>query len=132
VRIAPFSLTLTGWGAAPENSRCGLTNWQKNLFHKSDMPEPTSFHMTPDEFRHWGRTVVDWIADYQQRVESLPVLSQVQPGQIRAGLPASPPERGEPFDAIFGDLERVILPGITHWQSPNFFGFFPANGISSP
>ncbi len=90
------------------------------------MPEP-SFHMTPEEFRRHGRAVVDWIADYYERVESLPVLSQVQPGQVRAALPAAPPQHGEPFEAILQDVERLILPGITHWQSPNFFAFFPAN-----
>jgi len=83
--------------------------------------------MTPEEFRRWGRAVVDWIAQYQERVESLPVLSPALPGQIRASLPAAPPERGEAFDAILADVDRLILPGLTHWQSPNFFAFFPAN-----
>ncbi|MBK9709981.1 MAG: aminotransferase class V-fold PLP-dependent enzyme [Kouleothrix sp.] len=83
--------------------------------------------MTPDEFRRHGRAVVDWIADYYERVESLPVLSQVAPGDIRAALPVGPPERGEPFDVMLADVERLIIPGITHWQSPNFFAFFPAN-----
>ena len=87
--------------------------------------------MTPDEFRRWGHAVVDWIAEYQLRVESLPVLSQVQPGEIRATLPAEPPQHGEPFDAMLADMDKVILPGLTHWQSPNFFAFFPAN-ISGP
>ncbi len=91
------------------------------------MPNPISYHMTPDEFRRHGHAVVDWIADYQQRVESLPVLSKVQPGQIRAALPAEPPLHGEPFDAMLADVDRLILPGITHWQSPNFFAYFPAN-----
>ena len=91
------------------------------------MSADASFHMTPEEFRRWGYAVVDWVADYQRRVESLPVLSRVQPGQIRASLPAEPPQRGEPFDAILADVEKLILPGITHWQSPNFFAFFPAN-----
>ncbi len=91
------------------------------------MSDPKNFHMTPDEFRRWGRAVVDWIADYQARVESFPVLSRVQPGEIRASLPAAPPERGETFDAILQDVEKLILPGVTHWQSPNFFAFFPAN-----
>jgi len=83
--------------------------------------------MSPDEFRNWGHAVVDWIAEYQRRVEALPVLSQVQPGQIRDSLPAEPPVRGEPFETILADVDRLILPGITHWQSPNFFGYFPAN-----
>lgn len=91
------------------------------------MPEPKTFHMTPDEFRRHGRAVVEWIADYYERVESFPVLSRVEPGEVRASLPARPPEVGEPFDSILADLEKLILPGITHWQSPNFFAYFPAN-----
>jgi len=90
-------------------------------------PKDAGYHMSPEEFRRWGRAVVDWIADYQERVESYPVLSQVAPGEIRAGLPAEPPEQGEDFARILGDLGEKILPGITHWQSPNFFAFFPAN-----
>lgn len=86
-----------------------------------------NYHMTADDFRRYGRAVVDWIADYYERVESLPVLSQVQPGQIRAALPPAAPREGEPFEAILADIDRLILPGITHWQSPNFFAFFPAN-----
>jgi aromatic-L-amino-acid/L-tryptophan decarboxylase len=91
------------------------------------MPEEESFHMTPDEFRRHGHAVVDWIADYYTRIESYPVLSRAEPGQVRASLPASPPLQGESFDAILGDVEKLILPGVTHWQSPNFFAFFPAN-----
>src|SRR5512140_988889 len=91
------------------------------------MSEKTCFHMTPEEFRKWGYAVVDWVADYQKRVENLPVLSQVKPGQVRAMLPPSPPQQGEPFDRILADIDRIVLPGITHWQSPNFFAFFPAN-----
>ncbi len=86
-----------------------------------------SFHMTPDEFRRHGHAVIDWIADYYARIESFPVLSRAQPGDIRASLPAKAPEKGEPFDAILGDVEKLILPGITHWQSPNFFAYFPCN-----
>jgi len=71
--------------------------------------------------------VVDWVAEYQRRVGSLPVLAQVQPGEIRALLPPQPPVKGESFDAILADVDRLILPGITHWQSPNFFAYFPAN-----
>jgi aromatic-L-amino-acid decarboxylase len=83
--------------------------------------------MTPDEFRRYGHSVVDWIADYQARVESFPVLSKVKPGDVRASLPASPPAQGEPFEAMMKDVENLILPGVTHWQSPNFFAYFPCN-----
>src|SRR6201998_1901103 len=83
--------------------------------------------MTPEEFRRRGHAVVDWIADYQSRIESFSVLSQVKPGEIRASLPANPPAQGEPFDAILKDVEKLILPGVTHWQSPNFFAYFPCN-----
>ncbi len=83
--------------------------------------------MTPDEFRQHGREVIDWIADYMERVEEYPVQSQANPGDVRAALPDSPPDQGESFDQILADVNRVILPGITHWQSPNFFGYFPAN-----
>src|SRR6266850_7796741 len=91
------------------------------------MPDKAGAHMSPDEFCRWGHTVVDWIAEYQRRVAALPVQAKVQPGQIRAALPAQPPRRGEAFDVILADVEKLLLPGITHWQSPNFFGFFPAN-----
>jgi len=91
------------------------------------MSQEQSFHMTPDEFRRHGRAVVDWIADYYEQIEALPVLSQVQPGQIRALLPSDPPLKGEDFETILADVGKLIMPGITHWQSPNFFAFFPAN-----
>lgn len=91
------------------------------------MSEEKSFHMTPEEFRRHGRAVVDWIADYYRTVESLPVLSRAQPGEIRASLPAEPPPKGEAFETILEDVDKLIVPGITHWQSPNFFAFFPAN-----
>ena len=91
------------------------------------MSDAQSFHMTSEEFRRWGRAVVDWIADYHERVEDYPVLSRVPPGRIQSLLPADPPSKGEGFDAILADVERVILPGVTHWQSPNFFAYFPSN-----
>ena len=80
-----------------------------------------------EEFRRAGHATVDWIADYIEGVGDLPVLSPVEPGGVRAQLPASPPEAGEPWSAILEDVTSVILPGITHWQSPNFYAFFPAN-----
>src|SRR5262252_5618122 len=84
--------------------------------------------MTPAQFREHGRQVVDWIADYYERIESLPVLSRVSPGEVRKHLPAAPPSHGEEFSRILNDLDTLILPGITHWQSPSFFAYFPANG----
>jgi len=83
--------------------------------------------MSAADFRRHGRAAVDWIADYYEQIESLPVQSQVTPGQIRAGLPPHPPPTGEAFEDILQDVTNLILPGVTHWQSPNFFAFFPAN-----
>lgn len=84
-------------------------------------------HMTPDEFRAAGHAAVDWIASYMEKVEEYPVLSQVAPGDIRASLPEKPPETGESFEAVLKDLDDLIMPGITHWQSPGFFAYFSAN-----
>jgi aromatic-L-amino-acid/L-tryptophan decarboxylase len=84
--------------------------------------------MPPDQFREIGHRMVDWIADYWQSVESLPVRSMVQPGEVAAKLPSSPPHKPEAdWNAIFQDLQQIILPGITHWQHPNFYAYFPAN-----
>lgn len=95
------------------------------------MASELEFHMTWDEFRRWGKKLVDWIADYHERIEQFPVLSNVKPGQIRVALPSTPPEHGEEFAKILADVEDVMMPGITHWQSPYFFAFFPAN-VSGP
>ena len=83
--------------------------------------------MSPDEFRRCGHAVIDWLAEYMHEVEKYPVLSRVKPGEIRAGLPTAPPSSPEPVEAMLRDVERIIMPGITHWQSPNFFAYFPAN-----
>jgi aromatic-L-amino-acid/L-tryptophan decarboxylase len=91
------------------------------------MDKPPRGHMTPDEFRRHGRDVVDWIADYMEHVEKLPVLSKARPGDVRAALPREPPLKGEPFELVLEDVDRIILPGITHWQSPKFFAYFPCN-----
>ncbi len=93
----------------------------------NEEPRENSFHMTCEEFRRRGYQMVDWVADYMARVESLPVLSQIEPGSVMAALPPNPPEHGESFEAVLADIDRIILPGITHWQSPNFYAFFPAN-----
>jgi aromatic-L-amino-acid decarboxylase len=81
--------------------------------------------------REDGADALEWVARYLERVAELPVLAQVEPGAIRARLPASPPERGEPFADVLRDLDRVLLPGITHWQHPRFFAYF-ANSASEP
>ena len=83
--------------------------------------------MTPEEFRKYGHAVVDWIADYRTRLEQLPVMAQTEPGEIKARLPAEPPRHPEPLEAILGDLDRVVLPGLTLWPHPRFFGYFPSN-----
>lgn len=85
------------------------------------------YHMSPEQFRRRGHEVVDWVASYLERLEEFPVLSQVEPGQVRAGLPEHPPQEGEPFEAVMADLERVIVPGLTHWQAPGFLAYFNAN-----
>ena len=84
--------------------------------------------MTPEEFRKAGHELIDWIADYRTNVESLPVRARTEPGDVKAMLPAVPPETPEPFAAILADLDRVVVPALTHWQHPSFFGYFPSNG----
>ncbi len=83
--------------------------------------------MSPDQFRRYGYQLIDWIADYRERVAEYPVMAQVAPGEIKARLPAAPPERPEDIQAVLADLDRIIMPGISHWQSPRFFGYFPSN-----
>lgn len=83
--------------------------------------------MTPEEFREHGRQVIDWIADYLETLQARQVRAQVAPGDIAAALPEHPPERGEPFAAVLADIDRIIMPGITHWQHPRHFAYFPAN-----
>jgi aromatic-L-amino-acid decarboxylase len=84
--------------------------------------------MTNDEFRTHGHALVDWIADYLAHSEKYPVLARVKPGDITRALPDHAPEDPEPFDAVMADFERVLLPGITHWNSPNFFAYFAITG----
>ncbi len=86
--------------------------------------------MSPEEFRQHGHQVIDWIADYWDGVADLPVLAQVQPGEVTAQLPTVAPDLAEPFDAVLQDLDRIVVPGLTHWQHPRYFAYFPAN--SSP
>lgn len=92
------------------------------------MTDSTSSDMSPEEFRKWGHHAIDWIADNMEDPERHPVLSRVSPGSIRAQLPEAPPSDGESMEDIFGDLERIIVPGLTHWNHPNFFAYFAITG----
>ena len=83
--------------------------------------------MTPDEFRKHAHELVEWMANYMEKVEEYPVKSSVKPGKIFDKLPERPPSLPESFESFFKDFEEIIMPGITHWQSPNFFAYFPAN-----
>jgi aromatic-L-amino-acid decarboxylase len=83
--------------------------------------------MTSDEFRKYGHELVDWMAGYMDNIEKYPVKSKVKPGEIFKQLPSDPPAAGEPFSAVIKDIEEIIMPGITHWQSPNFYAYFPSN-----
>src|SRR3954454_1401477 len=83
--------------------------------------------MTPEEFRAAGHQLVDWIADHRGRIPDLPVAARVAPGEVAAGLSAHAPAHPEPIADVLGDLDRVVVPGITQTQSPHFFGWFPSN-----
>ncbi|MBG0860834.1 MAG: aspartate aminotransferase family protein [Bacteroidales bacterium] len=83
--------------------------------------------MTPDEFRKHAHELVEWMAGYMESVEKYPVKSDVKPGEIFKRIPEAPPVLPEAFSSLMKDFEEIIMPGITHWQSPNFFAYFPAN-----
>lgn len=84
--------------------------------------------MQTDELREQGRAAVDWVADYLASIADRPVLSKVDPGDIAARLPATPPSEGEPMSDILDDIDRVVMPGITHWNHPRFFAYFAITG----
>ena len=85
--------------------------------------------MTPEEFRAAGHHLIDWVADFRANLDQLPVMSTVEPGQVKAGLPAAPPQEPEAFAQILRDVDELIVPGISHFQHPRFFGYFPANSM---
>ncbi|MBV7329354.1 aminotransferase class I/II-fold pyridoxal phosphate-dependent enzyme [Chloroflexi bacterium TSY] len=87
--------------------------------------------MTPEEFRTAGHQLIDWVADFRTGIRSRPVMAQVEPGHVKAQLPNTPPEEPESFAQILRDLEEIIVPGLSHFQHPSFFGYFPANSLLS-
>ncbi|HEX5964556.1 MAG TPA: pyridoxal-dependent decarboxylase [Pyrinomonadaceae bacterium] len=87
--------------------------------------------MNKEDFRRFGHEFVDWIADYFERVPELPVLAAIEPGDLKAQLPDAPPQQGEPMDRIFADIDRLIVPALTHWSHPSFFAYF-ATSTSAP
>ena len=93
---------------------------------ESELPQPPE-HLSSEEFRKHGHALIDWIADYWDRIEDLPVESSVSPGSVRELLPPEAPQKGEPFADLIRDLDEIVMPGITHWQHPSWFSFFPAN-----
>lgn len=87
--------------------------------------------MTPEEFRQAGHQLIDWVADYRAGIAARPVMAQVEPGAIKRALPATPPQEPAPFDQILQDVEQILVPGLSHFQHPRFFGYFPSNGLLS-
>ena len=83
--------------------------------------------MTPEEFRRAGHVLIDWIADYRQQIEQLPVKAQLEPGEVRASLPSQPPDTADSLEALLHDLETLVVPGVTQVQHPMHFGWFPSN-----
>ena len=99
--------------------------------NEQDGLAPPLGDMSAADFRRYGHQLIDWISDYLERIDERPVLAQVRPGDLKAGLPASPPEKGEPMDALLEDVDRLIMPALTHWNHPSFFALF-ATSTSAP
>jgi aromatic-L-amino-acid decarboxylase len=95
------------------------------------MLSPPLGDMDAEEFRRHGHELIDWIANYFERIEELPVLAQIEPGELKSQLPVAPPQTGEPMDQILRDIDRLIVPALTHWSHPSFFAYF-ATSTSAP
>jgi aromatic-L-amino-acid decarboxylase len=109
-------------------------NWRHKTMQKakeSDGLSPATGDMGREEFRRFGHELIDWISDYFDHLEDLPVLAQIDPGDLKAQLPSSPPEQGEPMEQIIADVDRLIVPALTHWSHPSFFAYF-ATSTSAP
>src|SRR5438128_11407774 len=103
----------------------------KPLPSTSNTTAPSSGDMNAAKFRSFGHELIDWIADYFDRLEDLPVLAQIEPGDLKAQLPTAPPEKGEPMEQIIADIDRLVVPALTHWSHPSFFAYF-ATSTSAP
>src|SRR6267143_3091477 len=97
----------------------------------TDAFAPPTGDMSTEDFRRFGHQLIDWISNYFEQIEGLPVLSQIEPGELKDQLPASPPEKGEPMQQILADVDRLIGPALTHWSHPSFFAYF-ATSTSAP
>lgn len=103
----------------------------KDVPKHSELDSPPLGDMSAEDFRRFGHEIVDWIANYFERIEELPVLAQIEPGDLKAQLPSTPPAQGEPMQAILADVDRLIVPALTHWSHPSFFAYF-ATSSSAP
>ena len=101
------------------------------MTQKRDGFAPATGDMEASEFRRFGHELIDWISDYFERIEELPVLSQIEPGDLKAQLPPSPPAQGESMAEIIADVDRLIVPALTNWSHPSFFAYF-ATSTSAP
>src|ERR1051326_894792 len=108
-----------------------FTQSRKAAKERKEERIPAFGDMPADEFRKHGHELIDWIADYFERIEDLPVLAQIEPGDLKAQLPATPPEHGESMEAILADVDKLIVPALTHWSHPSFFAYF-ATSTSAP
>src|SRR5262249_48843143 len=108
-----------------------LATRQRRKMNKSPSTRPTSHNlgdMPAEEFRQYGHQLIDWIADFLANVGNIPAFPNVQPGDISGKLPNAPPIKGEAMDEILADVDRVIMPGMAHWNHPRFFAYFTSSG----
>ncbi len=108
-----------------------LTQRRKDAKERKEEVSPPLGDMPAEEFRRHGHELIDWISDYFEHIDDLPVLAQVEPGELKSQLPTSPPEKGESMEAILADVDRLIVPALTHWSHPSFFAYF-ATSTSAP
>src|SRR5215813_10701649 len=108
-----------------------LTQRRKDAKERKEEVATSLGDMPADEFRRHGHELIDWIADYFEHIDELPVLAQIEPGDLKSQLPSSQPEQGESMEAILADVDRLIVPALTHWSHPSFFAYF-ATSTSAP